>query len=294
MSRHKSRKARSARERAEGASPQPAASERSRLDWPLAAIAVAGLVLTAILIAARGAQDGLPYCNAGSGCDVVQGSAWSRFLGVPLAVWGFGAYLALGVIACDRRAARRWRLAAFVASFGFGLSAYLTAVSGLAIGAWCVYCLASAALMTAAFALTFRRRAPVPAVRMRVAGLFVAAVVAAVMHAGAAGVGAGAGDPALVALARHLEARGAKFYGASWCPHCQEQKALFGAAAAYLPYVECSPHGPRTPQATACAVKEISKYPTWIIDGRRIERILTTDLLAKLSAFEGAGAAAGE
>ncbi len=33
---------------------------------------------------------------------------------------------------------------------------------------------------------------------------------------------------------------GAKFYGAFWCSHCQEQKAMFGKSSKLLPYVECS------------------------------------------------------
>ena len=54
------------------------------------------------------------------------------------------------------------------------------------------------------------------------------------------------------ALAEHLAEEGALFYGASWCPHCQEQKRLFGASASRLPYIECSPAGRNTPQAPSC------------------------------------------
>ena len=31
-----------------------------------------------------------------------------------------------------------------------------------------------------------------------------------------------------IALTQHLKQVGAKMYGAFWCPHCQEQKQLFG------------------------------------------------------------------
>ncbi len=60
---------------------------------------------------------------------------------------------------------------------------------------------------------------------------------------------------------------GAKFYGAFWCPHCREQKAVFGNSAKLLPYVECStPDGKN--QLAVCAEKEIKSYPTWIfVDG---------------------------
>lgn len=47
-----------------------------------------------------------------------------------------------------------------------------------------------------------------------------------------------------VTLARRLKEAGAHMYGAFWCSHCQEQKAMFGKQAqADLPYVECFPQG---------------------------------------------------
>lgn len=41
-------------------------------------------------------------------------------------------------------------------------------------------------------------------------------------------------------LASGIASKGAKFYGAFWCPHCQAQKKIFDNAARLLPYVECS------------------------------------------------------
>ncbi|MCX6703335.1 MAG: thioredoxin domain-containing protein [Candidatus Zambryskibacteria bacterium] len=55
---------------------------------------------------------------------------------------------------------------------------------------------------------------------------------------------------------------GAKFYGAFWCPHCRDQKAMFGSSAKLLPYVECStPDGQS--QTPICKEKEVKSYPTW-------------------------------
>jgi hypothetical protein len=55
---------------------------------------------------------------------------------------------------------------------------------------------------------------------------------------------------------------GAKFYGAFWCPHCQDQKKLFGKSAKELPYIECStPNGQG--QTAECAAAGIEGYPTW-------------------------------
>jgi len=62
-------------------------------------------------------------------------------------------------------------------------------------------------------------------------------------------------------FAQCLADAGAKFYGAFWCPHCQEQKALFKKSEK-LPYVECSlPDGQG--QTQECADEGITGYPTW-------------------------------
>lgn len=62
---------------------------------------------------------------------------------------------------------------------------------------------------------------------------------------------------------------GAKFYGAYWCSHCQNQKALFGNSAKKLPYIECSlPNG--NGQTKVCVDNGIESYPTWVFaDGTR-------------------------
>src|SRR3989338_1850732 len=60
-----------------------------------------------------------------------------------------------------------------------------------------------------------------------------------------------------------LKDKGATFYGAFWCPHCQNQKALFGKSEKLLPYVECSlPAG--NGQTQVCIDRGIQSYPTWV------------------------------
>jgi len=71
-------------------------------------------------------------------------------------------------------------------------------------------------------------------------------------------------------FAQCLKSKGAVFYGAFWCPHCQTTKKLFGSSVKFLDYVECS-----TPDASAqlqiCADKKITGYPTWEFpDGSRL------------------------
>lgn len=64
-------------------------------------------------------------------------------------------------------------------------------------------------------------------------------------------------------FAQCLEDKGIKFYGAFWCPHCANEKALFGSSKKYLPYVECSTPDSQG-QTKVCIDKKIESYPTWI------------------------------
>jgi hypothetical protein len=67
-----------------------------------------------------------------------------------------------------------------------------------------------------------------------------------------------------------LKEKGATFYGAFWCPHCQKQKAMFGSAAAELPYVECSTADGKG-QLQVCIDEKVESYPTWkFADGSRL------------------------
>lgn len=272
----------------ETARPDAAQSKRAAPDWSLLILAGIGLVVTGLLLWSTLTATTLPYCKEGSGCDVVQNSRWSQFLGVPLVIWGIATYVAIGlsaVIPASPTARRRW--SSLIVSAGFGISVYLTVISVTVIEATCIYCLVSLVVMAGGFGLSFLPpEAPAPT--RRAAGLGLAAAIAVVMHIDAGGAfdeTGGVADPYLKGLAVHLEQRGVKFYGASWCPHCQQQKELFGGAARFLPYVECSPHGRKAPRATACEMEAIRNYPTWVIDERRVERVLATDTLAKLSGF---------
>ena len=78
------------------------------------------------------------------------------------------------------------------------------------------------------------------------------------------------GPGKLDTFAQCLEEKGAIFYGAFWCPHCQAQKRMFGNSANLLPYVECStPDGQN--QLQVCIDKQIQQYPTWdFADGSRL------------------------
>ena len=152
----------------------------------------------------------------------------------------------------------------------------------------CMYCMASLALVTAIYLMTWRADGLPGLSRWRFGSSAAALVVVALLvlhYSGAFDPAAGPEDPYVRALAEYLVEIDAKFYGAYWCPHCQQQKMAFGASAHRLPYVECSPNGQRGAPATACLIAEIKNYPTWVIDGRRLDRTLTVEQLARYSGF---------
>jgi hypothetical protein len=84
------------------------------------------------------------------------------------------------------------------------------------------------------------------------------------------------------AFARCLTNRGAKMYGAWWCPHCIEEKEKFAASFEYAPYVECGIKGDARGQAQVCKDEKIKGYPTWQFPptGERVERVFTLQELS--------------
>ena len=73
------------------------------------------------------------------------------------------------------------------------------------------------------------------------------------------------------------------FYGAFWCPHCADQKKLFGDSKDLLPYVECDPNG-KNSQATVCKNEGVKSYPTWkFSDGTVKNGVVSLEDLSELS-----------
>lgn len=82
-------------------------------------------------------------------------------------------------------------------------------------------------------------------------------------------------------FAQCLGEKGAKFYGAFWCPHCADQKKAFQGSEELLPYIECSTPDSKG-QTQECIDKGITQYPTWeFADGTRISNTQTLSFLAE-------------
>jgi uncharacterized membrane protein/Zn ribbon nucleic-acid-binding protein len=268
---------------------QNAAPDRTTLpNWPLLVLSLIGMIIAGYLSYTGWTGSAAAFCEEGQGCDIVQSSQWATFLGAPTAFWGLLTYAALAFIAARvEKASAQWRRAWMVAIVGWGVSAYLTAVSLFVLQATCVYSLASFGIFTAIVALlVWRRPATMPRFawpRWLLQTGAAALLVIAIMHVQSRTAAISADeDPYLMGLATRLAESGATFYGASWCPHCQQQKAMFGASENRLPYVECSPGGRSAPAARACIAARVNVYTTRVLaDGERISQVLSTDELAR-------------
>jgi glutaredoxin len=76
-------------------------------------------------------------------------------------------------------------------------------------------------------------------------------------------------------------------YGAYWCPHCHDQKQLFGKeAAAQLNYIECAPDG-KNGRPDLCEAAKIEGFPAWEIDNQKVEGTQSLERLAELTGYQG-------
>jgi len=265
-------------------------------NWPLFILALIGMALSGYLTYSAWSEKLVAGCTVGSACDVVLSSRWSTLFGIPTSLWGFLTYGLLAAVAWNKALDLQWKYGWTISLFGLLFSVYLTSVSFFTLEAACPYCLTSLGLMTLIFALlTFQRPAALkdfswgPWLAKIGGGALAMLLVLHLYYAGYWGRAPGPEDPWIRGLAQHLTQIDAKFYGAFWCPHCQDQKALFGSSAKRIPYVECSPSGQRGPVATICQEKDIKSYPTWIIAGQRYTGVQSLDTLAQYSKYQPQG-----
>jgi len=247
-------------------------------------------------------------CN---GCEKVLSSAWGSVLGQPLALFGFlsyGAILLMAVVPLVLQGEARaslgqrswWGL--FLLSTGMAVfSAVLLGVMAFGIRDCCPFCILSAALSLALFVLSLVGGDWDDRGQLVFRGVITALVVGVLSLGWAASVGKPAVEtgkgvaPAIqaessaakVELASHLAASGAKLYTAYWCPHCHEQKELFGRQASEkLTVIECAPDG-RNSQTALCEAKKIDGYPAWEINGEVDSGVKPLEKLAQLSGYNG-------
>ncbi len=108
---------------------------------------------------------------------------------------------------------------------------------------------------------------------------FVVIVLIAGVFAGVWYLGKLRGRQKMDRFAQCLTDKGAVMYGLFWCPHCEEQKELFGASFRNVQYVECGT--PDHKEQPLCSEKGLKDFPTWqFADGERLAGGLSLQELA--------------
>ncbi|MEM9817738.1 MAG: vitamin K epoxide reductase family protein [Cyanobacteria bacterium P01_D01_bin.6] len=285
--------------------------------WIIGAIALMGACGTAYLTVIK-VMGGDATCPTG-GCDRVLSSPYAEVFGIPLTLFGFLGYFSMAVMAwapfalnSDRQTELRnrltsltWPLLFIGATAMLVFSGYLMYLLAFEIKATCLYCITSAVFAASMFALTILGRRWDDAGQLVFTGIIVIVVTLvgtlavyspinnpAAVQAGAPGevgppvsTSSGASE---IALAQHLSDTGAKMYGAWWCPHCHDQKQLFGLAAAKaIPYVECAEDGQNSQSSLCRSVTGLTGFPTWEVNGELLVGGQTLETLADASGYSG-------
>ena len=102
-------------------------------------------------------------CGSG-GCETVQLSGYSRFLGVDvpfIGLVGYAALLLISLVSLERPGDSRWpRFLLWISGVGVVFSAYLTYLELFVIRAICRWCLGSAAIILLIFLAAWQARRP--------------------------------------------------------------------------------------------------------------------------------------
>src|SRR5687767_2131103 len=125
----------------------------------VATLALAGIFVALYLTLYKLGLIGELSCRIGS-CETVNSTPWAVFLGAPVAAWGVGFYVVTFVVAMAGVQGRfadspRVGLALVLLSgFGVAFSAWLTYLELFVIHAICQWCVVSALIVTAIFAVS--------------------------------------------------------------------------------------------------------------------------------------------
>jgi uncharacterized membrane protein/glutaredoxin len=276
----------------------------------IVAIALFGATLTTYLTITHFAGSGPALCTAqGEGCDLVLSSEYAKIFGIPLTIFGALGYLTLAGLASapwllapkdDFKSREKLKkqtafLLFLVSTATFVFSGYLMYLLAFVIkdangqAAFCVYCVTSAVNMTAIWLLNLFGHDWEDSGQLFFTGLIMGVLVVV----GASGLYSiqsrltAQNQTFAGRLVQHLKSTNTKMYGAFWCPHCENQKALFGDLSKQVPYIECDPRG-ENPQAKLCQEKQIKSFPTWEFKDKLYEGERTLDQLADLTGYSGA------
>jgi uncharacterized membrane protein len=136
--------------------PEPRAT-RAIIMTAIALVAVTGIAVSSVSLYEHFATSTTSFCDFSESfnCDLVNRSAYSTLLGVPVALIGIVGYLLMATLATVYRILTQTPVLLLIASVGgLGFALYLAYVEKFVLGVWCVLCLTSLGLICIEVALS--------------------------------------------------------------------------------------------------------------------------------------------
>lgn len=292
--------------------------------WPKIVIAILstiGVVDTgSITLKNWGLFNSLSCPGINNGCEKVLNSPWGTLFetdkfNIPLSLAGLLTYSLLLVLAIilnlnlispkEKLNKAIWWILYLVSCASSVFSFLLINIMFLKIEAFCFFCVISAFLSFSIFILTIIGAKFNSRETMFYRGLI---ITLAVLFSGLIWSNkvdpskaneiippSGKVSPIITTISSKQKINFAKFlteneivmYSAYWCPHCHDQKQLFGKKAVEeLTIVECSKDGENS-QYELCKQKEIEGFPSWEINNQIFSGTRDLIELSKITQYKG-------
>ena len=294
------------------------------LKWPKILIAILSTIGIAdtgsITLKNWGLFNSLSCPGVNKGCDVVLNSPWGTLikneqLNIPLSFAGLLTYstilfivliLSLKIISPKQKIYKIFWWFLYLISCGSSVfSILLISIMIIKIKSFCFFCLLSAILSFSIFILTIIGARFDNRETMFYRGLIVAF---SVLMGGL--IWSNQVDPARanemnlsnervsppittvsskgkINFAKYLRDNNIVMYSAYWCPHCNDQKKLFGKKAVEeLIIVECAKDG-KNNNYKLCQEKGIEGFPSWEINNEIYSGTRSLNELAEMTNYDG-------
>ena len=294
------------------------------LKWPkitISILATIGLVDTgSITLKNWGLFNSLSCPGINKGCDAVLNSPWgtlfrSENITIPLSLAGLITYsvilliallLTLKIISIKQKVHRLLWWSLYLISCSSSIfSILLISIMFFKIKAFCIFCLISAILSFSIFILsiigarfnnreTMFFRGLIVAFSVLLGGLIWANQVdpakaneISFRDAKESPEITTKSSPQKINFAQYLSDNNFIMYSAYWCPHCHDQKQLFGKKAVEeLKIIECAKDGFNN-QFKLCQSKGIEGFPSWEINNQIYSGTQELKELAEITGYSG-------
>ena len=286
----------------------------------IAILSTVGVIDTGSITLNKWGLIGKLNCPGGlGGCDKVLNSPWGTFLqtndfSIPLSLIGLISYLLILLMAIfpltpilkkqrNKISILTWWSIFYVSTSTFIFSLILISIMIFKIKAFCFFCVLSCLISLSLLLLNIFGgswenyeklffRGFIMSVAVLLAGLIWSSSVDPSNNQisnniqGVPPAVIAVSSPEKIKLAEHLTEQGAVMYNAYWCPHCHDQKEMFGKeAAAKLNLVECAKDGFNN-KSELCESKGITGFPSWEINGSIDSGVKSLKELAELSNYK--------